>query len=221
MTEERGECRRSHQFWAEFLMATGRDQDQAGLLPNALAERVVGGGIAGVKGDEQIDGTRIGLGDGAHLELEALELEALGELVGVLDQVGACLDPGDVGFGQTELAGKEVPDREGEVAASATHVDDTQGPLWGKGQEGGRAVPVLAVGSPTTLFLRRDAAATLVVQEERGIAQEVADDFRVAKDLTMFVGPFGEGRARGIDEAKGLKPIDGGLRERALAWPIV
>ena len=168
-------------------MATGRDQDQAGLLPNALAERVVGGGIAGVKGDEQIDGTRIGLGDGAHLELEALELEALGELVGVLDQVGACLDPGDVGFGQTELAGKEVPDREGEVAASATHVDDTHGTLWGK----------------------------------RGIAQEVADDFRVAKDLTMFVGPFGEGRARGIDEAKGLKPIDGGLRERALAWPIV
>ena len=57
VTERVGQNIGRGELGADFFLTTGRDNEEAGVGGNALGERVIGGGVAGVKGDENVEGT--------------------------------------------------------------------------------------------------------------------------------------------------------------------
>ncbi len=109
----------SGELRAKFFLAAGRDNEQTGAGGETLGESVVGGGVAGVQGDENIHIDESDGGDVARDEAEVGQLAFLGESVAEIDQRGAGLDAGHIGAA-AEVGGE----REGEVAFAATHVGD-------------------------------------------------------------------------------------------------
>ena len=85
-------------------------------------EGIVGRGVAGVEGDEQIAGSERRVGNGPGAEGEAVGEAVLGgDTIAQGDELGAGLDPGDVG-----AFAEEGGDGEGEVAFAGSRVDDAE-----------------------------------------------------------------------------------------------
>ena len=76
-------------------MAAGGGDDDGGFGGDAFVERVVGGGVAGVKGDEDVDVLGIEIGDVTPDEFEATVAAGGGDVVAEIDEVGAGFDAGD------------------------------------------------------------------------------------------------------------------------------
>jgi hypothetical protein len=115
---------------ANFLLAAGRDDEEAGAGGDALGEGVVGGGVAGVEGDEDVEGIfefRVLIFDCRRADLaggegEILEGGFLRDAVAEGDEFGAGFDAGDLG-----AVAEEGGDGEGEVAFAAAGVQDAEG----------------------------------------------------------------------------------------------
>src|ERR1035437_3519217 len=116
----------------ELLLAAGRDHQQRGAGRDALGQRIVGGGVARVQGDEDVDGSfdfRLGIFDLIGINLTGGETEIgkavlADDPVAEIDQLQAGLDALHDG-----AIAEQRRDREGEVALAAAHVDDAEG--WG------------------------------------------------------------------------------------------
>ena len=92
------------------------------MVGESAGEGIVGGRVAGVKGDEQIAGCERRVGDRAGAEGEAVGEAVLGgDTIAQGDELGAGLDPGDVG-----AFAEEGGDGEGEVAFAGSRVDDAE-----------------------------------------------------------------------------------------------
>ena len=92
------------------------------MVGESAGEGVVGRGVAGVEGDEQIAGFKRRVGDRAGAEGEAVGEAVLGgDTIAQGDELGAGLDPGDV-----RALAEESRDGEGEVAFAGSRVDDAE-----------------------------------------------------------------------------------------------
>lgn len=112
-------------FGAEFLMATGGDDDQGGPGFDPMMEGVIGGGIAGVECDEDIWGEGSGeVGDGSLGEVEVREADFESDAIGEIDEILADFDTDDFCLDVTIL--EEGGGGESEVAFACAHIEDAE-----------------------------------------------------------------------------------------------
>ena len=94
-----------------------------------LCKRLVSGGVAGVKADDDVDLlARVEAGDVPLLEAETLRAEAGRERRARVDHVVLEVESDDLHLTAAEL-GQQVVNREGEIRLAAAEVDDAERPI--------------------------------------------------------------------------------------------
>lgn len=119
---------------AHLFVAAGGDDDEAGARCDSLEEGVVGGGIAGVEGYDDVGVCAVGVRDGSLLEAEAGVAVAGSYLVAEGDHVLAVFYPRDFGC-ELHVLGQVVVEGEGEVAFAGAHIGNPQHFLRGDGAD--------------------------------------------------------------------------------------
>ena len=77
-------------------MAARSGHDQAGAGLDALVDRIVGGGIAGVEGDQNIGARDVRVRDRAGHELQAGKFARAGYIVTQIDELASRLNACDI-----------------------------------------------------------------------------------------------------------------------------
>lgn len=118
-----GEHRRGGELGAEFLLATRRNEEEAGSGRDTGGQGIVGGGVAGVQCDQDIQVADAGSGGGdlAGGEGQIGQRVRPGFPVARLHERGTAFDSGDVG-----PITEQVRRGEGEVAFATAHVGDAE-----------------------------------------------------------------------------------------------
>ena len=81
----------------ELVLAAGHREDDRRARPDGAIERIVGGRVAGVQADDEIDAReRLVPGDVADLETEAVGAERSGQRLAVIDDLGLEVEPDDL-----------------------------------------------------------------------------------------------------------------------------
>ena len=112
-----------------LLLAAGNGQDHVRLPANRLCKRLVGGGVAGVEADDEVDLlTRVEAGDVPLLEAETLRPGAGCERRARVDHVVLEVEPHDLHLTAAQL-GQQMVDREGEIRLAAAEVDHAERPI--------------------------------------------------------------------------------------------
>jgi hypothetical protein len=124
---------RLEQLWqlhlrTDLLVAARRAHDDGCARADAGVQRVIGGGVAGVQRNHDVEALRHEAADVAGLEAQAVE-PAFGDgVVAQLDEIRPQLDADDVECTRCAagLAAQVVVQREREVALAGTEVDDVE-----------------------------------------------------------------------------------------------
>ena len=200
------------------MLAARHREDHRRAGANGAVEGVVGGGIAGVEADDEVDSLERGVpGDVADLEPEAVGAERAGERLAVVHHIRLEVETDDLDL--APMDGREqVVEREGQIRLAGAEVDDAERAL---GRESGEHVldeleepvhlaelvealrPHLALGGHHTELdeerhrhaLGQHALLDAVVPERHGrTGRRPAQDLRVGPAPARQHLPVGVGR---------------------------
>ena len=108
------------------MLAARHGEDHRRICTNGAVEGVVGGGVAGMEADDEVDALERGVpGDVAHLEAEPVGTERAGERLAVVDDVGLEVEPDDLDLAPVDDR-EQVVEREGQVRLAGAEVDDAE-----------------------------------------------------------------------------------------------
>ena len=125
VAEERIE-RRPGELREQLVLAARHREDHRGAGAHGAVEGVVGGGIAGVEADDEVDPLERGVaGDVADLEPEAVGAERAGERLAVLDDIGLEVETDDLDLAPMD-GRQQVVEREREIRLAGPEVDDAK-----------------------------------------------------------------------------------------------
>ena len=117
------------------MLAARHREDHRRTGANGAVEGVVGGGVAGVEADDEVDAVeRVVAGDVADLEPEAVGAERAGERLAVVDHIRLEVEPDDLDLAPMDDR-QQVVEREREVRLAGAEVDDAERAFGGKRRE--------------------------------------------------------------------------------------
>ena len=129
--------RRARELGEQLVLAARHGEDHRGAGTNGAVEGVVGGGIAGMEADDEVDALERGVPrDVAHLEPEAVGAERAGERLTVIHDIGLEVETDDLDLALMDDR-EQIMEREGQVRLAGAEVDDAERAL---GRERGEHV---------------------------------------------------------------------------------
>jgi hypothetical protein len=114
------------------VLATRHGKDHARACAHRPLERDVGGGVARVQADDQVDAVQVRVGDVADLETKPARPETPREPLALLDDVRLQVESEHVDVAPVNSR-QEVVESERQVRPSRAEVDDPQPPVGKKG----------------------------------------------------------------------------------------
>ena len=89
------------------MLAARHREDHRRVRPNGPVERGVGGRVAGVKADDEVDALERGIpADVAHLEAEPVGVERAGERLAVIDDIRLEIEADDLGLAPVDAVSR-------------------------------------------------------------------------------------------------------------------
>jgi hypothetical protein len=116
------------QLLLDLVMAARSSDDDLSISGDTFVDRVVGGGVARVEGDQNIDISEFGFGNRALNEVEPVEAAGFCDVVAEQNEFGAEFDAcdRDTRCRRGRPRSQIIVQSEGKVALAGAHIDDPQ-----------------------------------------------------------------------------------------------
>ena len=123
--------RRARELGEQLVLAARHGEDHRRTGTNGAVEGVVGGGIAGMEADDEVDSLERRVPrDVAHLEPEAVGAERAGERLAVIHHVSLEVETDDLDLALMDDR-EQIVEREGQVRLAGAEVDDAERAVGG------------------------------------------------------------------------------------------